>query len=79
MPTRPAARSTSSRTASAASATPQWKEQQFELLRRAVGEDDLPHVAAALAAGISDRGQHFERGLDWLLAGIAADVESRLH
>jgi AcrR family transcriptional regulator len=58
---------------------PQWKEQQFELLRRAVGEDDLPHVAAALAAGISDRGQHFERGLDWLLAGIAADLESRLH
>jgi hypothetical protein len=44
-----------------------------------LGEDDLPHVAAALAAGISDRGRHFERGLDWLLAGIAADLESRLH
>ncbi len=59
--------------------TPGWQKQQLDLLRRAVGEDDLPHVAAALASGASDTGQYFERGLDWLLAGVAADVESRLH
>jgi AcrR family transcriptional regulator len=56
-----------------------WQRIQTELLERAVGAHDLPHLAAALAAGMTDRGQHFERGLDWLLAGVAAEVEPRLH
>ena len=78
-PTPPAARSTSSRIASAAS-----RPAVAEAAARAAAPGGRRGRPAACRRGagepaISDRGQHFERGLDWLLAGIAADLESRLH
>jgi AcrR family transcriptional regulator len=54
-----------------------WEAQQTELLRLASDHDDLPHLERWLEDGMFASGHDFERGLNWLLAGIAADLESR--
>jgi AcrR family transcriptional regulator len=46
-------------------------------LRALLEREDLPHLRAAIDGGIFDGAYEpdFERGLDWLLAGIAAALE----
>jgi AcrR family transcriptional regulator len=59
---------------------PEWQEAAGAYLTGLVGSGDFPHLANFGVARLLQQGEYdeptFEAGLNWLLSGIAADVEA---